>query len=482
MAKSSDKSKIDCTICCYTKTSDDITKCPYCDIVVCKKCIKTFILGQKKVDSSCMNCKNIFTRTALVSMFDSTHFIENKLKNHIKNVMYEEEKIRIPEILHVVAERNKYLANNHEFSRIESEFDPIYNDLSQKIYRYEKEENYKSKYEYYKLYYEREGIKKYLDQIRPRIFNANDYLYRTEVKTDKPKNVYTYPCANKDCLGRINLKGHCDACDKITCMKCFIFIGHEDLEHVCKEEDLATAKYIKKNSKPCPKCGISISHGGGCDQMWCANCHYVFDWATGVKETGNIHNPEYFKYMRDNNISIPRYRMNNNPCDDILTRSYNNIKKVKNRLVANALIDFYRVIVHITNSTIRILRQGTKDLDTRQQRYELVIKKITEQQFKTNIFKNYKHNKCIEERLSIVQTLRDILQDEFVMILSNEKEYDYINMTKEQFNTIAIKLNDCINAAIKSDKNVIKCYGYCDNKNLEYSEHKRQFIPVISLL
>jgi hypothetical protein len=32
--------------------------------------------------------------------------------------------------------------------------------------------------------------------------------------------------------------------------------------------------------------------------MWCTNCHTAFNWITGEIETGRMHNPHYYEWMR----------------------------------------------------------------------------------------------------------------------------------------------------------------------------------------
>lgn len=483
--------KKDCSICCDTTSVINITQCPFCDILVCKQCLKRYILEQRNVNPNCMNCKKILTRSALASelMFNSTYFIENELKAHIKNIMFEEEKLRIPEVLQTVATWNKYKEENKEFLKIEQEFSTRYVELTTQIDNYVTKNlnSFEKDYIYYKLCSEKRGIKEYLDKLRPQPFRASHYLYQDRKKSEK-KSIYTFPCANADCLGRINEQGLCDVCNKVTCKDCFVLKGDKVSNacknHKCKDDDLETANYIRRNSKPCPKCGISISHGGGCAQMWCANCHHVFNWKTGVEEKGNIHNPEYFRYMRDNNIEIPRYRPNGNPCNDSLNRAYSKLKYITNREVANGLRDIYRVINHITDITIPMLRCSIRRTDHRKERFELVVKIIDEKQFKTHITKDKKHNDCIAERLGVVEIMRDIIQDAFINFLSDDNKPNYVNITKDKANEMIKMLNNSIDAAIKADKRILQCYNYTDSKNLEFSEHtpRKNFIPRIVIL
>jgi len=48
--------------------------------------------------------------------------------------------------------------------------------------------------------------------------------------------------------------------------------------------------------------------------MWCGVCHVIFSWNTGSIETGPAHNPHALRWMRENNITIPRAR-GDNPCE-----------------------------------------------------------------------------------------------------------------------------------------------------------------------
>lgn len=115
-----------------------------------------------------------------------------------------------------------------------------------------------------------------------------------------------------------------------TCKHCHTIKqdGHE-----CKQEDIDTAELIKKDSKPCPKCNISIMKVNGCDQMWCVSCHTTFDWKTlHIKTSGIIHNPEYFRYMRENGIAIPR-NPNDNPCIDEYEQAYRALTTINSNFI-----------------------------------------------------------------------------------------------------------------------------------------------------
>ena len=63
---------------------------------------------------------------------------------------------------------------------------------------------------------------------------------------------------------------------------------------------------MKKDTKPCPKCGTGIFKIDGCDVMFCINCQTYFSWNTGKIHTRSLHNPEAVRWMREQGRAIPR--------------------------------------------------------------------------------------------------------------------------------------------------------------------------------
>lgn len=113
----------------------------------------------------------------------------------------------------------------------------------------------------------------------------------------------------------------CTACNKKKCVTC-----HEakDEDHVCREEDIATMKLIKGDSKPCPQCRAMIHRTEGCPQMFCVNCFTFFDYRNGDKlDPRRAHNPEHARAVREGRVNGSRngsndaYMLGNNASEII---------------------------------------------------------------------------------------------------------------------------------------------------------------------
>uniref|UniRef100_A0A6C0LTW2 RING-type domain-containing protein n=1 Tax=viral metagenome TaxID=1070528 RepID=A0A6C0LTW2_9ZZZZ len=110
-------------------------------------------------------------------------------------------------------------------------------------------------------------------------------------------------CTRDTCRGFLSTGWKCGLCSDHVCSKCHISLGiNVSPGHECNDDDIATARLIKSESKPCPGCHINISKIDGCDQMWCTQCNTGWDWKSGRIET-KIHNPHYFEYLRKLEVS-----------------------------------------------------------------------------------------------------------------------------------------------------------------------------------
>ena len=153
-------------------------------------------------------------------------------------------------------------------------------------------------------------------------FRLNMQILQNKPFEKKERKQFIMKCPGDDCRGFLSTQYKCDICKINVCPKCRAIKteGHE-----CKKEDIESTELIKKETKGCPQCGIPIFKISGCDQMWCIECKVAFSWRTGNIETGNIHNPHYYQWRRNQGNAV------RNPGD----------------LVCGGLIDFYILNNHL---------------------------------------------------------------------------------------------------------------------------------------
>lgn len=108
-------------------------------------------------------------------------------------------------------------------------------------------------------------------------------------------------CPAEGCRGFLSTAYKCGTCECWACVECHVSVGKEkECGHICDPQTVETAKAIKAETRPCPKCGTRIFKTDGCDQMWCVmeGCGAAFSWNTGHIVTGVIHNPHYYEWLR----------------------------------------------------------------------------------------------------------------------------------------------------------------------------------------
>jgi len=279
----------DCPICCekYNQQLRSCISCPNaeCSFTACKTCVRTYIMNSTS-DPHCMNCRKTWDQDFIVLNLNRS-FYENTYKTHRKKLLFEREQSKIPDTMNDVAR----IAEAEEKEKGKIALDHQIFELRNQIME---------------LTRQKQAIDREVHLI----------------KTGKEQEVverkkFIMPCPVEDCRGFLSSAYKCGVCKLNSCPRCLVVLGeNKDQEHVCDEDAVKTADYIKSTTKPCPKCGERISKINGCDQMWCTSCHTAFSWKTGLEDKGSvIHNPHYYQYQREvNNGVIPR-NPGDNPCE-----------------------------------------------------------------------------------------------------------------------------------------------------------------------
>ena len=462
-------------VICVEKINDSKNKaicCPYCDFEACKKCCQTYILGETV--EKCMNttCGKIWTRKFITEQF-TTNFVKSQLKNHKKELLFERERGLLPAtqpyvedeirkeklVLAIHKTELKYknfliplhnlnesvVHHNRRRARTHTSMRYLLLDSMEVLEAYSqntREENHKiiEKLEQ-KLKKKHDEVRKeYDDLMASTKFTREEYeskLVRLREalgkKTEITRKTFVRACPDEDCRGFLSAQWKCGVCDKWTCPDCHLVKGLvKDCEHTCNPDDVATAKLITNDTKPCPNCRTGIFKIDGCDQMFCTQCHTGFSWKTGNIET-RIHNPHYFEWMTRNRNARREARaggaapIDRNPLEVICGREIDtnfvvgitelfaqkgiNITQggVYNQQTKEVM-NIARSVIHITE--VELPRYMVEDLPNNQEsRIKYMRGKMTEEAFKTEVYRKYKDHEKKRENRDVLVMLRNTLTD-----------------------------------------------------------------------
>jgi hypothetical protein len=299
---------MDCPICLDVLDTEDQVSCLHCDVAVCKGCFKNYLLSREH-DISCHSCNKPWSEDFIDEQADDK-FRNGALRQHRTKFLVDQEEARLPGL--------QDRARRYKLASVKKRSKP---------------------------YYVRDMLASFGLPIRDWGDSAAALaLYGpgwARGTARSPAKVILRACPST-CRGFLDQEGKCGMCAKQVCLKC-----HETLDsttdstpkvdHKCDPAAVATVRLLAKETKPCPTCHAPIFKIDGCDQMWCTLCQTPFSWATGLKETGRVHNPHYYEWMRRTNGSVPR----ENECQDGQLRYWN--LRGDNE-VLNLLQGFHRVI------------------------------------------------------------------------------------------------------------------------------------------
>ena len=423
----------DCDICCETKIS--LVECPYCSYSSCDACYQKVILTSV-TKPSCVSCKKQFNDDFFYTNF-SNSFINKKYKKHREDILFKMEEALLPETQpHVEKIKRREV--------LQSEYIEI--DLQIK------------------------KLKERQREIRQKIYDTYQDII------EEKDSVVVCPCPALDCRGFLNNKYKCGICGVKACRTCREIKDedHKDRkDHKCNPDTVKTVEDMKKNCKNCPNCMIPIYKISGCNQMFCVKCKVAFDWVSGKIETGLVHNPHYFEWLRDNNGAVPR-----NPhareCGGL--PDYNLLYNIKNsRIFAGIIVDtkdtkdtkeqhttslqyiteLFRGVLHIQEVTLPQLPTVMDNNTNLDLRIDYMMKKIEKEDFMKKLLRREKDKTKFIEYRQIIEMYYNVVKDLFNKLIEDlNYDYDYfdINSIVKKFIDDEIKIKEYSNESINSLK------------------------------
>lgn len=456
----------ECVVCCeaYNKTTRQRIPCEHsgaCEFEACKACVRKYLLGTTN-DPNCMQCNKAWSDKFLTQHLKAT-FMRNDYKIHRKELLAQQQLSRLPETM-AAAERAK--GEEVLFGILVQ----LRKEESMAIKKFKEVSASKMEKEAKKI--EMEKARETFNLIHA---NVNEAQYNLNVHREggmvageavekkEEARKFIMPCGNTDCRGYLSTKYKCELCDHHTCAKCFEHLGpvKEAAEpHVCNPENIESAEFIRKQSKPCPCCGTRISKIDGCDQMWCTQCHKAFSWNTGKLVTGVIHNPHFYQYQREHG-GAPR-----NP-GDVVCGGMPTINEIKRKIDTAALPKveqdfFYKVYERYGDLVGRYITQLRWDIpryqDYEPDRIRYILKKITREELADTVFAKDTKRKKQTAILHVCELFTTVCAEMFRRILLSEKTgHDFATELKQftlEFNALRQYVNEQL-------KEISMTYGIC---------------------
>lgn len=289
-----------CIVCfeTFNKSTRKQSKCPYCNVEICRTCLQTYLLNDINDTPLCVNpeCGHGMDREFVDSQVTKS-FRLTTYKEHREKVLSDREKSRLPA---TQEEASEYLQATNILKQSQAEYLALKEELSAVYKKMQTAER--------TMFRAKNAIQSY-----GRIRMANQSEEKTEATQ---RATFIKPCPAENCKGFLSSAWKCGLCEQWTCPECHDLKGpNRDIEHSCDATKVATAQMLAKEAKSCPKCGTQICKIEGCDQMWCTICNTGFNWRTGKIASGPVHNPHYFEYLRKQGVTPANTNVGPGTCD-----------------------------------------------------------------------------------------------------------------------------------------------------------------------
>lgn len=421
-----------CSICVepFNKTNRCKVTCK-CDYEACRTCIRTYLL-EKSEDAHCMSCKVGWDRAFMSTSFEKS-FMQKNYRDHREKILIERE-------MGMLQATQPYV----ERQILTEKFNLA---ISQLRVKYETD-----------------------------FHNLHDEYKVIVGETTVERKKFVRKCPNGDCHGFLSSALKCELCENFACSDCREVIGNtnEDRQaHICDAQIVESVKFLEKDSKPCPKCASLTFKVVGCHSMWCVECHSSWNWVSGKIETGTIHNPEYFDWIKKQNGYVPR-----NPLDFVCGRQIDNdfifqlmqifprniVNGLKERITGeyyNNFSEIARNLIHIQRVEVQRFQVGDRLQDNLQMRIDFMRNKIEKDNFKKYIQKKEKENQKKIEITNVLGMYINCMTDILYRLI--DKPTDYKNIKVE-----IDALRDYVNNSFKRISTTFNCKKYELNKSFVF--------------
>ena len=390
-----------CQICCndFNKSTRTPVSCKNqeCEVLACKECVRTYLSTQSG-DPHCMGCKIAFDDNFIVMNLNRA-WCEKKYRQHRKGILLEQQMARMPETVEAAERFNEINTIAEKNSGINEQI----SDLRLTIRNLE--------------------IERRRNEIR--IYNLNHHGNQEGKEQEKRK--FIMACPDDDCRGYLSSGYKCEMCKLFTCSHCLKIIGHDknNHNHVCNEDDVKTADFIKSTTKPCPGCGERIFKIEGCDQMWCTQCHVAFSWKTGMVDNGVVHNPHFYAHQRTGGGApmrnpgeiacggMPNWWTLRNTLRNRYYRQDSSCKQQYRKFIDD-MTELHRTFAHIQHHELQRARQKIRDNTNHEpDRIRFLLKQISKADLANNVIRKDKLRRKYTELVHIYELIHVVSVDLF---------------------------------------------------------------------
>lgn len=426
-----------CGICLepYNKIANTEVKCCFCDKSSCRRCIQTFLTTTTN-DPHCMHCSKAWDREFIDDNLTMTYRM-NDYKKHRENVLLDREIALMP----ATQGRAEQIRSAEKMEKelippFDAELRQLYQKQAELQLRVARVQRLRSDAQY---------------QIR--------LLKTGQGEKAKVEVTFIRKCPDSECRGFLSSAWKCGLCSKWACPECHELKGeNRDTEHTCDPNNVATAKLLAKDSRPCPGCATVITKIEGCDQMWCPQCHTPFSWRTGQKETGVVHNPHFYEWQRKQNGGVaPRVP------GDVACGGIPHYNEVRTRLVGflpkevEIVMQFHRVLNHVQHTELTRYHNVFNQADNQELRVNYLLGHIDQMVLKTEV--QAKEKKREKERA--VRRALEVLVEAGTDLLRRimaETEVDKKRSILDELDALRVYVNELLTKVYNRMKLTVNLY------------------------